>query len=134
MPGCLGPSAKLPRHFFPCAFSKFDPRPLSQNVTTYVFDTHREDRCLYFSTFNCLPPWCNRGINFQAHTTPEGVAAASLYFLPSYTHFAISLPANPKNPSCHACVIMPGRRLFRISARIPNSKPYARIMMADRQP
>ena len=107
MPGCLGPSAKLPRHLFPCAFLKVrSPAPVPER---------------------------NLGINFQAHH-PEGEAAASLYFLLPYTHFAISLPANPKNPSCHACVIMPGRRLFRISARIPNSKPYTRIMMADRQP
>ena len=74
------------------------------------------------------------GSTFRLIQPPRRVAAASLYFLLSFTHFGISLPANPKNPSCHACVIMPGRRLFRISARIPNSKPYTRIMMADRQP
>lgn len=37
--------------------------------------------------------------------------------------FSNNLPANPANPSCHACVIMPGRRLFRVSARIPKSSP-----------
>jgi hypothetical protein len=49
-------------------------------------------------------------------------------------HFTSSLPANPAKPSCHACVIMPGRRLFRISARIPNNNPYTATTMADLQP
>ena len=81
MPGCLGPSAKLPRHF-------------------YFFSISQLTDLAEFSN----------------------------------AHFAISLPANPANPSCHACVIMPGRKLFRISAKIPNSKPYTTIMIADLQP
>ena len=35
MPGCLGPSAKLPRHFvFLSVFSKFELSSLSKNLAT----------------------------------------------------------------------------------------------------
>jgi len=39
--GALAPQRSYPGTYFPALFSKFDPRPLSWNVTTYVFDTHR---------------------------------------------------------------------------------------------
>ena len=53
---------------------------------------------------------------------------------PVSVHFSSSRPTNPANPSCQACVIMPGRKLFRVSARIPNSKPYTAIRIADLPP
>ncbi len=62
---------------------------------------------------------------------------SNFYFLvsiPGNAHFSSNLPANPANPSCQACVIMPGRKLFRVSAKIPNSKPYTAMRIADLPP
>ena len=49
-------------------------------------------------------------------------------------NFIVSLSMKPLNRSCHACAIIPGRKLFRHAANKPKAQPKIAIANIDFQP
>ncbi len=60
----------------------------------------------------------------NSHFNPANSSPTPLAEFFKSHYFGNKRTRNPVIASCHACVIIPGRRFCRASARIPNISPY----------
>ena len=68
---------------------------------------------------------------FKARSFSSAHSIFYFRFSSFHCYFRTRFSAIPVIVSCHACVMIPGRKLFRHSAKIPKSKPYTAITVAD---